>query len=163
MKTVLLPALLLLADPALGQPIADLAAIDSAVARFTGVAQGAPGGAALPVDRRLRLAPCSVPLTLEWYGQRRDTIVVNCLAPGGWHMFVPLVAGGSAIVAAPVVLRGDAVTITVRGEGFAVAQAGEALESGTVGSWIKVRGTTTNAAIQRARVEKPGAVGMELP
>ena len=44
----------LAAAPAVAQSaLADLAAIDGAVEQFTGVPQGAPGGAAMPVDRRL--------------------------------------------------------------------------------------------------------------
>ena len=36
-------------------PFADPAAIDMAVAAFTGAEAGAPGGATVPADRRLRL------------------------------------------------------------------------------------------------------------
>ena len=55
------------------------------------------------------------------------------------------------------------MTISVSGAGFAVSQPGEALESGAVGAWIKVRGPGQNAAVLRARVLRPGLVGMELP
>ena len=47
-----------LAAPALAQATADLDAVDRAVAQFTGAPLGQPGGAAMPTDRRLRLAPC---------------------------------------------------------------------------------------------------------
>jgi flagellar basal body P-ring formation protein FlgA len=163
---------LLLAAPAQAQSNhADLAAIDRAVAQFTGAGQGQPGGAILPLDRRLRLAPCPAALALGWYGGKQDTVEVVCPAPGGWKLYVPLVGSGKAAagvtstpaVSAYAVTRGDAVTITVRGEGFAVSQPGQALESGALGAWIKVRGVAQGAQVLRARVLRPGLVGMELP
>lgn len=60
-------------------------------------------------------------------------------------------------------MRGDAVTISVMAEGFAVSQPGEALESGPVGGWIKVRCGGANGPVMRARVIRPGLVGMDLP
>jgi flagella basal body P-ring formation protein FlgA len=163
---------LLLAAPAFAQTShADLSAIDRAVAQFTGAAQGQPGGAVLPLDRRLRLAPCPAPLALGWYGGKQDTVEVACPVAGGWKLYVPLVGSGkaapgvaSALAASSyAVTRGDAVTITVRGEGFAVSQPGQALESGALGAWIKVRGVAQSAQVLRARVLRPGLVGMELP
>ncbi|HEX4848384.1 MAG TPA: flagella basal body P-ring formation protein FlgA [Novosphingobium sp.] len=156
---------LALGAPALAQSaVADLAAIDRAVAQFTGMPQGAPGGAALPVDRRLRLTPCRAPLALGWYGARRDTVEVVCPMPGGWKLYVPLVGpADGGVAAAPLIARGDAVTITVSGDGFAVSQPGEALESGAEGAWIKVRGINPKAPVLRARVLRPGVVGIDLP
>ncbi len=160
-----LPLLALaVATPALAQSaIADLNEIDRAVARFTGVPTGAPGGAAMPVDRRLRLAPCRVPLALGWYGTRRDTVEVTCPVAGGWRLYVPLAGVAVGASAAPLVARGDAVTITVSGDGFAVSQPGEALEAGGEGEWIKVRGVNPKAPVLRARVLRPGQVGIDLP
>jgi flagella basal body P-ring formation protein FlgA len=167
-----IPLALLLAAPALAQTShADLAAIDRAVAQFTGAAQGQPGGAVLPLDRRLRLAPCPPPLALGWYGTRHDTVEVACPAPGGWKLYVPLVGSGKAAPgsvsthasAAYAVTRGDQVTITVRGEGFAVSQPGQALESGALGACNTVRGLGQGTQVLRARAQHPGLVGMELP
>lgn len=151
----------LTALPAQAQAGADLAAIDDAVARFTGAAQGTPGGAAHPVDRRLRLNPCTAPLALGWFGGRQDTVEVACPVAGGWKLYVPL-AATAAHGGAPAVLRGEGVTIAVRDAGFAVSQPGEALESGALGAWIKVRGLGQNAPIIRARVVRPGLVGIDL-
>lgn len=154
----------LAAGPVSGQAVhADLAAIDRAVVQFTGAAPGTPGGAALPVDRRLRLVPCRVPLVLGWYGTRRDTVEVRCPVPGGWTLYVPLAGSSGPAAAAPVIARGDMVTITVRGDGFAVSQPGEALEPGSEGGWIKVRGLGANAPVLRALVLRPGVVGIDLP
>jgi len=151
------------AAPVLAAPPLDLAAIDAEIAAFTGAQQGDPGGAAMKVDRRLRLAACAQPHALSWYGSRRDTVLVECPVPGGWRLFVPLRAARPSASAAPAILRGDAVTISVAGEGFAVSQPGEALESGAVGIWIKVRTLSAKAETLRARVLHPGVVGMELP
>jgi flagellar basal body P-ring formation protein FlgA len=143
-------------------PFQDPAAIDQAVSAFTGAVVGQPGGAARPVDRRLRLAACNAPLALEWQGTRQDTIVVQCPDTGGWRLFVA-VSGGlrqslAAAAAAPIaVARGEAVSITVEGEGFSVTQAGEAMDAGAQGSWIRVR-TSARATPIRARIERPGLV-----
>ncbi len=161
-----LPLAVLVVVPAYAQnAYADLPAIDRAVAQFTGAAQGQPGGAALPLDRRLRLAPCPARLALGWYGARQDTVEVACPVAGGWKLYVPLAGASQAATAASAIAiaRGDQVTITVRGEGFAVSQPGQALESGALGAWIKVRGVAANAQTLRARVLRPGVVGMELP
>ncbi|MEP7222790.1 MAG: flagella basal body P-ring formation protein FlgA [Novosphingobium sp.] len=155
-------AALLAAPPLAAQQFAQLPEIDRAVADFTGVGIGQPGGAAQPVDRRLRLAPCAERPLLSWYGGRRDTVQVQCPDAGGWRLFVPLLAGNAAASEAPAVLRGDAVTIAVEGEGFSVSQAGEAMEPGAVGSWIKVRSAAGGAAPMRARVVRPGLVVAEI-
>jgi flagellar basal body P-ring formation protein FlgA len=150
-------------NPALAQTHADLTEIDRAVVQFTGVPQGQPGGAALPVDRRLRLTPCRTPLATGWYGARQDTVEVSCPMPGGWRLFVPLAGIGRGEAAPPAITRGDAVSIAVSGQGFTVAQRGEALESGPVGAWIKVRTANPGAPALRARVIRPGLVGIALP
>ena len=152
------------ASPAQGQSAyADLAAIDNAVAGFAGAEIGQPGGAILPVDRRLRLAPCARPLDITWRDQLHDSVLVQCPVPGGWHIFVATRAVGGGPVA---VARGEAVTISVTGEGFAVSQSGEALDSGALGDWIRVRaskdGSLRSDSI-RARIVRPGEVEVPLP
>lgn len=155
---------LALAAPGLADPgYADLAAIDQAVVRYTGQPQGAPGGAAAPVDRRLRLMRCGVPLALSWYGSQRDAVQVDCPLAGGWRLYVPLVTAAAGPAAAPAIQRGDAISISVAGDGFAVAQPGEALEAGAVGAWIKVRTLDPKAQPLRARVLAPGRAGIDLP
>lgn len=161
-------AALLCTGPALAQSFVDLSAVDTAVAAFTGAAQGSPGGAGQPVDRRLRLTPCASALALAWYGTRRDAVEVRCPVAGGWKLYVPVAGGGAGqAAAAPAITRGDAVTISVRGDGFAVSQPGEAMESGAIGTWIKVRGAGQGqgqgAPVLRAQVLRPGVVGMDLP
>ncbi|MFN3424450.1 MAG: flagella basal body P-ring formation protein FlgA [Novosphingobium meiothermophilum] len=152
------------AVPAGAQPAGfhDLAAVDAAVAAFTGAGIGQPGGAVLPVDRRLRLAPCRSPLAASWYGGRQDNVLVQCPDPGGWRLFVATSGNARQDAAAPpAVARGETVTVSVSGEGFAVSQPGEALESGPVGGWIRVRTSAKGVPI-RARIERPGLVVVPL-
>lgn len=154
------------AAPAVAAGFSDPAAIDRAVAEFTGAQIGSPGGARSPVDRRLRLAQCPVAFALEWYGRGRDTVLVRCPEPGGWRIFVPLTSGGGrqAVAAGPdVVARGEVVTITVRGSGFTLSRQGEAMDAGAVGEWIRVRPVDKRSDPLRAQVLRPGLVGMELP
>lgn len=154
MKRLILLAALL-PSPVAAAPFANLAEVDRAATDFA----GAP---AVPVDRRMRLEACRVPFSLSWYGTRRDTVLVQCPSPA-WRLFVPLQGGGAAALSAPLVVKGDAVSITISGAGFAVSQPGEALESGAEGAWIKVRSVAVGAAPVRARVLRPGIVGMDLP
>lgn len=144
---------------------ADLDALDAAVVRFAGAPIGAEGGAMLPLDRRLRLRPCQSPEALSWRGGRRETIIVECPDAGGWRLFVPVRAGqGAGAAAAPAINRGDAITIAVAGEGFAVSQPGEAMDGGPVGGWIRVRSLSAGRAQpMRAQVVRPGLVRVPMP
>lgn len=149
-----------LCDPSAGaNGFTDPAAIDHAVAAFTGAATGTPGGARAPADRRLRLAACDGPLALAWHGSARNTVRVECPGPASWRIFVAIdnTAGMAAASrpAPPAIKRGDALTIMVRGRGFSVQQSGEAMDSGAVGDWIFVR-TARKAEPLRARIERPG-------
>lgn len=168
LRAGLLMAALVWISPAGAQaasPFADLIAIDREVAEFTGKAIGQNGGAMMPVDRRLRLNACMSPLALSWRTSRRDAVLVQCPDAGSWRVFVPVrmaEAGPSAIA------RGEAVTIAVVGEGFAVSQPGEALDAGAVGDWIRVRtlrsgaGAYSQTDAVRARITRPGEVEVEL-
>jgi len=152
------------AAPALAAGFVDPAAIDVEVARFTSAGIGQPGGARLPVDRRMKLNPCPQPLSLEWHGKARQTVLVRCPAPGGWRLFVPVIAGETAAApAVPIVARGESVAIAVRGRGFSLTRQGEALDQGAAGEWIRVRPAGAKTDPMRARVLRPGLVGMELP
>jgi flagella basal body P-ring formation protein FlgA len=154
-----LPMLLPLCDPcAEARGVTDPAAIDQAVAAFTGAVIGAPGGARGATDRRLQLTACAAPLGVSWHTAARTAVQVECPGPDSWRIFVainPATGASSAAKAAPVVKRGDALTIMVRGRGFSVQQPGEAMEGGAVGDWIFVR-TSRKAEGLRARIERPG-------
>lgn len=155
-----LPLLLLGAGAAAAQTLPaspSPAAIDRAVAAFTGAAIGTPGGARMASDPRLQLAPCGGPLAVSWHTPARTAVAVECPGPTAWRVFVAIspAQGGAARPAAPAVKRGDAITILVRGRGFSVQQPGEAMEAGAVGEWIEVR-TSRKAQALRARIERPG-------
>ncbi len=158
--SVLLAAAALAAPPS---AFADPAAIDREIALFSGAEPGQSGGATGPVDRRLHLQPCAAPLALSWYGQRRDAVRVQCPDPGSWHLFVPVGTGNGAVGAAPVILRGETVTIEIAGDGFSVSQPGEAMEAGAAGAWIRVRSAAGRAEPMRAQVIRPGLVSVPLP
>ncbi len=161
------PALTLsMAQPVASQAFADPVAIDRAVEDFTGRRTGEMGGALHPVDRRLRLAPCPVALTAGWHGEPGRSVVVRCPAGTGWRVFVAVAAGSSAS-GAPAVARGEAVAIVIHGQGFTLSRKGEALESGAIGQWIRVRPLSGDKANRsepvRMQVMTPGTVGMDLP
>jgi flagellar basal body P-ring formation protein FlgA len=141
-----LPALLAtaFAMPAMAQiAFHDPAAIDADIAAALSAPIGQPGGAAQPVDRRLRLAQCQQPLVIQ---PDADAVAVRCIS-AGWRIRVPLAAGTASMPAtmaqparaAPSVRRGDAVTMIIRGRGFTVRMAGIADQAGSVGDTIRVR------------------------
>lgn len=154
-----LPMLLSVCDPAAeARGFTDPAAIDRAVEAFTGVAIGAPGGARVATDRRLQLAACAGSLAVSWHTAARTAVQVECLGPTAWRIFVavsPAAGSAAAPREAPAVKRGDAITVMVRGRGFSVQQAGEAMQAGAVGDWIDVRTSRKGEAL-RARIERPG-------
>ena len=151
--------------PAHGAGIEDPAAIDRDVVAFTGQPTGAPGGAARAVDRRLRFVACSAPLALSWRGDDHASVLVECPDPGGWHLYVAIAGNARQALAGsggpPVIERGQAVTVAVTGDGFSVSQPAEALESGAVGAWIRVR-TQARADPVQAQVVRPGLVAVPV-
>ncbi|MCJ2178234.1 flagella basal body P-ring formation protein FlgA [Novosphingobium album (ex Hu et al. 2023)] len=165
------PSLVLLAAAAASGAFADLDVIDRQVAAFTGATIGETGGALTPVDRRLRLQPCRNGLALSWRTSLQDSVVVQCGDVNGWRLFVPVRRPAAVAAAAPVSLpdavnRGDAVAIAISGDGFTVSQPGEAMESGPVGAWIRVRPASAGnvrTEPMRARIERPGLVVLPLP
>jgi flagella basal body P-ring formation protein FlgA len=165
------PSLVLLAAAAASGAYTDLDAIDRQVAAFTGATVGEVGGALTPVDRRLRLQPCRNGIALSWRTTLQQSVVVQCGDINGWRLFVPVRRPAPVAAAAPVpvpdaVNRGDAVAIAVTGDGFTVSQPGEAMDSGPIGAWIRVRpASASNARVEpmRARIERPGLVTLPLP
>ncbi|PKP89212.1 MAG: hypothetical protein CVT77_18400 [Alphaproteobacteria bacterium HGW-Alphaproteobacteria-16] len=158
LSPLVLPILLPLCDPpAQASGLTDPAAIDRAVIAFTGSEIGQPGGPRMAADRRLQLAACAAPLTVDWHSPARSAVRVECTGPNSWRIFVAVNAALAAAdkPALPAIKRGDALTIMVRGRGFSVQQSGEAIEGGAVGDWIFVR-TTRKAEPLRARIERPG-------
>lgn len=133
----------------------DPAAIDQAIAEFTGARIGEIGGARMPADRRLRLAACDAPLGVGWHGRAQTIVKVECPGPDSWRIFVATAPAIPEPESAKVVARGDPITVLVRGRGFSVQQSAEAMEAGAIGDWIAVR-TERRADAIRARIERPG-------
>jgi flagella basal body P-ring formation protein FlgA len=93
-------------------------------------------------------------------------VVVQCQDPGSWRLFVPVrkPVQAAGVSADPVISRGDAVSIAVKGDGFTVAQPGEAMEAGAIGAWIRVRAINAKSGAEpmRAQVVRPGLVSLPL-
>jgi len=147
----------------------DLSIIDRAVTDFTGADIGQPGGAKLPVDRRLRLTACQAPLDLQWFGRDQRSVQIAC-PTAGWRIYVAVDGGSGSgrYAAAPeygetIISRGENVSILVRGKGFTLTRQGAAAEDGARGEWIKVRATGQRTETLRAMVIRPGQVGIDLP
>ena len=153
------------AAPAAANRPMDPAAIDRAVMEFTGAGVGQPGGARLPVDRRMRLNACGTPLQLTWYGSNRDSVQVLC-PDAGWRIYVAVAQTRQAIEAEEqqvVVSRGETVAIIVEGGGFSLSRQAVAMEEGVVGQWIRVRPAQDKRADPvRAQVVRPGQVAVRL-
>lgn len=159
-------ASLLPPDHARAGAFADLDMLDRQVAAFTGAGVGQEGGALLPLDRRLRLQPCTSGVALSWRSVARESVVIQCGDIGGWRLFVPVRQAAPAAPAEIAVRRGDAVAIAISGDGFTVSQPGEALQSGPVGAWVAVR--PVSAAINggdtiQGQIVRPGLVAVPVP
>lgn len=145
------------------QAFQNLDSVDRQVAGFLGQSAEGAGATFVPVDRRLRLATCGAPLALSWYGTRQDSVLVRCPDAAGWRVFVRVQGAATPAAAAattPAVVRGDPVTVTLRGVGFSVSQTAEAMENGAIGQWIRVR---TNKTVEmRAQVLQPGTVRVDM-
>lgn len=155
------PLAALAATPAAASGFHDLAAIDSAVARFAGAEIGQSGGAQAPVDRQMRLDQCAAPLALDWYGAGETAVRVTC--PGSWRVFVPIMRTAASVSVAeesPVVSRRDLLRVEAGGSGFRVSRSGEALEEGSVGQAIRVKinDGTRQGRVVMARVVEAGLV-----
>ena len=147
--------------PAAAQNTTTSSHIDAIVAAFTGKAIGEVGGAAHPVDPRLRLADCPQAPVAEWYGNQQQSVRVHCPISGGWRVFVSV---NGAARAAPVVNRGDLVQVRIAGAGFSMSTRGEALGTGAVGAAISVRPAYgTRKQTVTAKVLEAGVVGIEVP
>ena len=140
---------------------ADLDALDRLAEAFAGAPIGEPGGPATPIDRRLRLAACKGDPEIDWHGDRRDAMVIQCPDPRGWKLFVPIRGGataGSSAVAErqePVIRRGDPVTVRAESPGFSISQDGVAMGDAAPGERFRVRIEGAKTPVQAVAVE-PG-------
>lgn len=161
------------AVPANAAGFQDLAALDRAVADFTGVPAGRSGGARTPIDARLKLAACPT-VALAWRTPAQDAVVVRCSGPE-WRIFVPVVmaagvtaaptaptaTGAAPIAQPPVIRRNDPVTIEAGTDGFSITREGVAMGDAPVGGRFLVRvegakGPVQATAVAAGRATLPG-------
>lgn len=150
----------LIATPALAAPFQDTAGLDRAVAAFTGQAIGQPGGARSTIDARMKLAACST-VALSWRTQAQDAVVVACTGPE-WRIYVPVVSTGKAVAsaaaparavaAAPVIKRGDPVTIEAGDASFSITRDGIAMADAAEGGRVPVKVGDARQPVQAVAV-----------
>jgi flagella basal body P-ring formation protein FlgA len=166
---MLLALTLTAAAPAAAQDFQSTRVLDMVVEQFTGKPIGAEGGARAPVDVRLKLAACPAP-QLEWRSAARDAVVVRCMVPT-WRIFVPVnalpqpkpapapVAAApvrmAATPAAPVIRRGDPVTLEAGSPGFSITRDGVAMNDAAAGARLMVKVDERKPPIQAVAIE-PG-------
>ncbi|WP_326523265.1 flagella basal body P-ring formation protein FlgA [Sphingomonas sp.] len=146
----------------------DTTAIDVAVQAFTGQPIGAEGGARTAVDARLKLAACPLP-QLDWRAATQDAVVVTCEAPR-WRIFVPVkmpplaarptVVAAAAVApvvpaarAAPVIKRGDPITVEAGNGGFSITRDGVAMGDAAPGERLMVRIDPAKPPIQAVALD----------
>jgi len=162
---------LLAAAPAEAQVFQSTQTIDTYVAQFTGKGLGQEGGARAPVDTRLKLAACAAP-QLSWRTDAKDAVLVRCMAPE-WRIFVPVLAPPPAarpaaapaaavervqrpappVKQAPVIRRGDAVTLEAGSAGFSITREGVAMNDAGPGERVMIKVDTAKPPIQGVAVE----------
>lgn len=149
-----------IAAPAFAQGFEDLDRLDGRVRALTGAGIGEPGGAATPIDRRLKLSACPTPAAIEPAGP--DTLSIRC-AETGWRLRVGLMPSGktgygmSAVRAEPIVRRGDTVEVTVQGDTFDVTSNAVALDDGAQGQPVRLK-LAGNGSQSTGIVTGPGTV-----
>jgi flagella basal body P-ring formation protein FlgA len=140
-RRVLPLALVVLTAPVFAQGFENLDMLDSRIAAALGANAGEPGGPMAPLDRRLRLAACPQPATIEEPGM--GAVTVRCAAQG-WRIRVPLMAASATARVAqtrpePVIRRGDQVEVVAMTSSFTVSTVGTAEQDGAPGDRIRVR------------------------
>ena len=145
-RLTLAAGLLLAAAPAAAAGFEDIGTLEARVVAALDADIGTPGGPVAPIDRRLKLAPCPVPATID--PPALGAIALRC-PQLGWRIRVPIMRAGGAsassvasarpAAAPPVVKRGDPVEVMVKGEGITVTTEAIAQEDGAPGARIRVR------------------------
>ena len=156
------------AAPVAAQSFENLELLDSRISAALGAGIGEPGGAATPVDRRLRLAACPQPVEIA--EPALGAVTVRC-QPLGWRIRIPLVSSGQANAAAaaapaaarpqPTIRRGDQVQLVAISHGFTVSTLAVADQDGAPGDRIRVRTEHRSAPVigqilEDGRVALPG-------
>ena len=161
---MLLSLALAVATPATAQDFQSTRVLDTIVAQFTGMGVGEQGGARAPVDTRLKLQACAAP-QLEWRSEAKDAVVVRCMAPA-WKLYVPVNAvpqPKAAVVTAqvpaaplklaPVIRRGDPITVEAGSPGFSITRDGIAMGDAAPGARLMVKVDEKKPPIQAVALE----------
>lgn len=164
MFRLLIPALLI-ATPAVAQTqFQDTAALDRAVASFTGHGIGDDGGARTPIDSRLKLAQCPT-VALSWHGLNHDSVMITCSGPN-WHLYVPVqmapaaptsptIAPAVTLPAKPeiVIKRGDPVMVEASQAGFTISREAIAMGNAAAGDRFMAKAEGDKAPFQAVAIE----------
>jgi flagellar basal body P-ring formation protein FlgA len=118
----------------------DLSVLDARIAATTGIDAGFPGGAAGPMDRRIRLSKCAEPLVIDQ--PLYDAIAVRCLS-AGWRVRVVLLPkqsfpSKSYDANLELIHRGDTVDLVIDGAGFTASTSVIAIDNGAKGETVRV-------------------------
>lgn len=146
-RRLLVPAALCCGTVAAAQGFENLDRLEGRVTAALGAGVGEAGGPAQPIDRRLKLAACPSPASVEM-PPRLGAVAVRC-EPLGWRLRVPLTHSApiqAAAKAEPVIRKGDQVEVTAGGVAFTVSTIAIAEENGAPGDHIRLRSDRKSAA-----------------
>jgi flagella basal body P-ring formation protein FlgA len=124
----------------------DITKLESRVVAALDADIGQPGGPVAHIDRRLKLAACPAPVTID--PPALGALPLRC-EPLGWRLRVPLVRVQQASAPAslapaqpqtpPIIKRGDPVQLVSGADGFSVSMVGTAQEDGRAGGRLRVK------------------------
>ena len=161
LRRSLIPIALVLATATQAQTAAfeNLDRLEARVVAALDADIGTPGGPVAPIDRRLKLARCPQPATID--PPALGAVAIRCEAIG-WRIRVPLqhLAAASAATpakVAPVVRKGDPVQLSVESGSFSVTTEAVAQEDGAPGDRIRVK-SDPKAPVMIAEVVDAGQV-----
>jgi flagella basal body P-ring formation protein FlgA len=115
-------------------------------------------GRPVMVDPRIEVPDCGGSLALAWRGDDRRSVVASC-PQSAWRLAIPVGGAAPAMAAiparvAPIVRRGEPVTVLAEGPGFTIRLDAVAEGDGRPGGRLLVRNL-------RSGVRVPVEVGMD--
>lgn len=127
---ILLPIILTTQAASANPAFEDLRALEQSIA-------DEHGAVVKPIDRRLRLTKCPEAVTMT--SPRSDQVLVACPSLG-WKIPVQLVSSPFSIDGHQIIVeKGELVQLSAHGSGFSVSRSAVALQSGAIGTFIRVR------------------------
>lgn len=146
----MVPAVLLVATAAQAQTFENLGALEMRIVAALGAGVGEAGGPTRSLDRRLKLAACPQPASIE--APALGAVTVRC-EPLAWRIRVPLVRAAAAMPAAaiakaePIIRKGDQVELIAAAGSFTVSTVAVAEQDGAPGDRIRVRSDKKNPVV----------------